>query len=512
MKQLLTLLLVLFIPLLAQKNDNYEAQKFFDRSDIDAFFNSNTGELLKKIIVKGHSYYMQQDGDLYDEDVATIEEPLFQVKGESFSFGRSKRLLATVVYPNHQKAFYSNCDYTIKEKKLIPLPKTCGFHYRKNKNRAERIEWEHIVPAWHFGHQLQCWQKGGRMACRQTNAKFKKMEADMHNLVPAIGEINGDRNNFKYGMIEGEKRVYGKVNMEISFGDKKAEPRDNVFGDIARTYFYMRDEYGLKISNAQEKMFIAWNNLDPVSPWEQERNAIIKKLQGTENLYITNYKKLKQLGTPSKDTSTNYDEIYTQLEEKYGFLLNKLPAPLASIILIGLTLFVMYRRKQMQTQEPTTQPSSTNETQQAEPVHSKRFMIISQMAHSAISINDKDEVMIEKVDKNNPNQQWIFTKANQKKEYFFIENLSTGKVIEIQDANSNDGAKIIVNKKRSRKNDHQEWKLESSKNEGYVFIVSKGSLNVLDIKYKQTKDGSKLQSFHKKVRGTENQEWKIERY
>ncbi|MCH9741084.1 MAG: endonuclease, partial [Epsilonproteobacteria bacterium] len=154
-------------------------------------------------MVNGHEYYVQQDGDLYDEDVATIEDAVFTAKGESFSFGKSKRLLATKVYPSYQKAFYSGCDYRIKEKKLIPMHKTCGFKYRKNKNRSERIEWEHIVPAWHFGHQLRCWQNGGRMTCRQTNTKFRQMEADMHNLVPAIGEINGDRSNFKYSMIEG---------------------------------------------------------------------------------------------------------------------------------------------------------------------------------------------------------------------------------------------------------------------------------------------------------------------
>lgn len=137
----------------------------------------------------------------YDEDIATIEDEIFSVRGEKFSFGKSKRLLATKVYPTHQKAFYSNCDYTIQEKKLIPIHQTCGFTYRKNKNRSERIEWEHVVPAWHFGHQLQCWQNGGRRNCRQTNIEFKQMEADMHNLVPAIGEINGDRSNYKYGTI-----------------------------------------------------------------------------------------------------------------------------------------------------------------------------------------------------------------------------------------------------------------------------------------------------------------------
>ncbi len=504
MKQILLLLLLISTLSLSEENyENYEPQSFFDSNDLNTFFKGETGELLQKIIVNGHEYYMQQDGDLYDEDVATIDEPLFTAKGETFSFGRSKRLLATKVYPPHQKAFYSSCDYRIKEKKLIPIHKSCGFHYRKNKNRSERIEWEHVVPAWHFGHQLQCWQKGGRMTCRQTNTKFRQMEADMHNLVPAIGEINGDRSNFKYSMIEGENRPYGKVNMEISFANRKAEPQESVFGDIARTYFYMRDRYGLKISKSQEKMLIAWNNMDPVSRWEKEKNQKIKKLQGDENLYISNYQELEQLGK-IPNQATEFDNIKDELSQKYGSILDQLSPPLAGLLLSILTLGVWYRRRNQSKPNPTPKP-------QEEAMETKGFMLISKLGEVAISINEKNEIIIEAIDQSNPNQIWVFTKANKNKAYFFIENPATGKVIEIANADSNDKAKIILNKKKSRKNDHQEWKLETSEDKGYVFIVSKWSLNVLDVKYKKTTDGTKLQSFHKKVRGTENQEWRVEK-
>ena len=513
MKKTLLLLTLTFNLLLSQESyENYEPQKFFSSSDVDAFFSSETGELLKKIMVDGQEYYMQEDGDLFEEDVATIDDIIFSAKSSKFSFGKSKRLLATKVYPSHQKAFYSNCDYKIKEKKLIPIHKTCGFKYRKNKNRSERIEWEHVVPAWHFGHQLRCWQNGGRMTCRNTNTKFKQMEADMHNLVPAIGEINGDRSNFRFGMIEGEKRVYGEVNMEILFSNKKAEPMESVFGDIARVYFYMRDRYGLRISKTQEKMLIAWNNIDPVSSWEKKKNQLIKELQGDENLYITNYKKIEQLGEMKKDISTDYEEVKKELSQEYDFIFEKLSAPIAGGLLMLMTFFVIYRRKKEQSLTDKNKKTATsNEEKKEEPIDTKSFLLISKLADVAISINDKDEIIIEKSDENNPNQLWIFTKANKQKEYFFIENLATGKVIEIKDSDSNDGAKIILNKKRLRKNDHQEWKLKTSEDKGYVFIVSKWSLNVLDVKYKKTADGTKLQSFHKKVRGTENQEWRVEK-
>ena len=353
MKKLL-LILVITTPLLFSDTtyEDYEPQSFFSAKDVNAFFDSKDGELLKKIFVNGKEYLMEQDGDLFDEDIATLDDEVFGAKsGDKFSFGKSKRLLATKVYIHHQKAFYSNCDYKVVEKKLIPLPETCGFHYRKNKNRSERIEWEHIVPAWHFGYQLHCWQNGGRMTCRQTNKKFKQMEADMHNLVPAIGEINGDRSNFKYGMISGEKRLYGKVDMEISFKDKRAEPRKAVYGEIARTYFYMRERYGMKISNQQEKLFIAWNNLDPVTRWEKKRNELIAQIQGNDNPYVSHYRKIEQLGKIPEDNNSNeitqensngFSQTKSEIEDKYGHLLKLIPSPFREILLVLITLLVLY--------------------------------------------------------------------------------------------------------------------------------------------------------------------------
>ena len=510
MKELYFFILLSTLTLFAQEDyENYEPQQFFSSSDVNAFFNSQAGELLKKIIVNGKTYYMEQDGDLYDEDVATIDDEVFGAKGERYSFGKSKRLLATKIYPKHQKAFYSNCDYVVKEKKLIPLPKTCGFHYRKNKNRSERIEWEHIVPAWHFGHQLHCWQNGGRMTCRNKNSKFRQMEADMHNLVPAIGEINGDRSNFKYGMIEGEKRLYGKVDMEIDFANKRAEPRPEVRGDIARTYFYMRDRYGMRISKPQEKMFIAWNNLDPVDRWEKKKNQIVKELQGDENMYITNYHKMKQLGDTTKEgssePSTNFDEVKEELSKKYSFIFDFLSGPIGKTVLFLLTIFVIYKRK-------SSKKRTKTEPKKEEPIETKgAIMIISKLGNVAISFNDEDEVIVEEADKNNPNQLWRFIKANKQKEFFFIENIATKRVIEVQNRDSNDGAKVVIAKKRRTKNDHQEWHLESSKDKGYVFIVNREVLNVLDIKDKKTTNGTKIQSYHKKIRSTQNQEWKIKK-
>ncbi|WP_415884886.1 endonuclease [Neptuniibacter sp. QD37_6] len=200
------------------------------------------------------------------------------------SFGSAKKILKEI-YADNQQSFYCGCDYKAQGKKLVPDLKSCGYTPRKNANRAKRIEWEHVMPAWAFGHQLQCWQDGGRKTCKK-NPNFKKMESDLHNLVPAIGEVNGDRSNYSFAQLEGEPRVYGQCDMEVDFKQRKVEPVEHRRGDIARTYFYMRDQYGVRIGNKQEKLFNAWAKLDPVDQWELERNRMITQIQGNTNPYV----------------------------------------------------------------------------------------------------------------------------------------------------------------------------------------------------------------------------------
>ncbi len=207
------------------------------------------------------------------------------------SFSKAKKLAATH-YKGHEVTFYCGCDYGYEGKKLVPDADSCGYTPRvpvtrsgKPNARATRIEWEHVMPAWVFGHQRQCWQEGGRKACKKDPV-FNKMEADLHNLVPAIGELNGDRSNYKFSMIPGEPRAYGACDFEIDFKGKLAEPTESIRGDIARIYFYMRDQYGIKLSKQQTQLLQAWSNADPVSNIERARNERIKAIQGNGNSWI----------------------------------------------------------------------------------------------------------------------------------------------------------------------------------------------------------------------------------
>lgn len=186
------------------------------------------------------------------------------------SFNKAKKVAAET-YKDHQKTFYCGCDYYRAGKKLVPDLESCGYEVRKEKRRANRIEWEHVVPAWDFGHQLKCWQDGGRKNCKKTSEKFRRMEADLMNLVPAIGEVNGNRSNYSFAELQGASDQYGACDFKVDFKARKARPADHVKGDIARIYFYMRDTYGLKISDKQMQLFTVWDNQDTVDHWEKLR-------------------------------------------------------------------------------------------------------------------------------------------------------------------------------------------------------------------------------------------------
>ena len=200
-------------------------------------------------------------------------------------FPKAKRLLADI-YQDHQQTFYCGCAYFQRGKKLIPDLPSCGYQVRKQLKRASRIEWEHVVPAWNFGHQMKCWQNGGRRACKK-NKNFAKMKGDMHNLVPSIGEVNGDRSNYRFSNWNGIATEYGQCDIVIDFKGRKVQPPQQSKGQIARTYFYMADQYSLTLSKQDKKLFRAWNNQFPSTPWECEKNQRIKAKQGNLNRFIT---------------------------------------------------------------------------------------------------------------------------------------------------------------------------------------------------------------------------------
>lgn len=143
-----------------------------------------------------------------------------------------------------------------------------------------------MVPASVFGQPRQCWRDGGRENCNRSDPEFNRIEADMHNLVPAIGEVNADRSNFRFDEIAGSPGDYGSCQFEVDTRQRVAEPADQVKGQIARIYFYMHERYQLPLSEAQQSTLMSWHTKFPVTAWEQERDRRIAAVMGHSNPYV----------------------------------------------------------------------------------------------------------------------------------------------------------------------------------------------------------------------------------
>jgi deoxyribonuclease-1 len=213
------------------------------------------------------------------------------------SFGAAKRLLYDEVFADNRTEFYCGCPFDAEGR---PDLDACGYAVRGSDGRAGRIEAEHVVPAYWIGHTRTCWREPictdrnghrfkGRDCCEEIDPVFRAAHNDLNNLWPSVGEVNADRSNFRFGMLEGEPREYGACDFEVDRGTRRAEPRPEIRGDIARISFYMERTYGVEISAQQRKLFEVWNKEDPPDAWEVERNERIKAIQGRGNPFVEDY-------------------------------------------------------------------------------------------------------------------------------------------------------------------------------------------------------------------------------
>lgn len=241
------------------------------------------------------------------------------------SFSNAKKTAEREIYFDHFKTFYCGCDFEFDDKgdrdndgnkhETMVHPESCGYTPRKQTTRSgkrnariDRIEWEHVTPAHTLGGHLKAWQDpasypqcvrsngkaiSGRDCAYEVSASFKMAHDDLHNLHPAVGELNGDRSNYPFANIEGEARSYGQCDFEVDFKNDIVEPPNTVKGNIARIYLYMNKRYKFPIHQDELNTLLSWNKQDPADDWECTRNDRIKMVQGNDNPFVTDQCKAK---------------------------------------------------------------------------------------------------------------------------------------------------------------------------------------------------------------------------
>ncbi len=153
------------------------------------------------------------------------------------------------------------------------------------------------------------------------------MVSDAHFVVPTDGYVNGRRSNYPFGEVSDPTWTStngSKVgpNSTSGYVDTVFEPIDEFKGDIARMLFYFATRYEDQVASWSHPMFngtsdqvfsdwfldilLDWNQQDPVSQREIDRNNAVYEYQNNRNPFIDHPEWVSDIwgGTSSDGDST----------------------------------------------------------------------------------------------------------------------------------------------------------------------------------------------------------------
>ena len=144
--------------------------------------------------------------------------------------------------------------------------------------------------------------------------------ADLHHIFPTDGFVNSKRSNFPYGEVQTatwtsqNQSKLGTCKPSLGYTGTVFEPIDEYKGDIARAFFYMSVRYygeddnwsSSEMTNKSEilpwamTMLLQWNDDDPVSQKEIDRNNVIyNTYQHNRNPFIDNSEYARMIWDPN---------------------------------------------------------------------------------------------------------------------------------------------------------------------------------------------------------------------
>lgn len=151
--------------------------------------------------------------------VGGISIPHQQAIGETAGWKHAKNVADDVIYEGHSHTFYCGCVFTSDEDDNgsgAVEHGACGYvGPGTHSHRAERLEWEHVVPASLMPvRQFDCWENGSRKQCEEEGPQGQGMIFDLHNLVPSIGQVNALRGNDRYDDLASDVSDFGACQIE----------------------------------------------------------------------------------------------------------------------------------------------------------------------------------------------------------------------------------------------------------------------------------------------------------
>lgn len=153
----------------------------------------------------------------------------------------------------------------------------CGMPFRTH---TVLVTESYLYPLSRVRASLHC---ATNRNCERHSATYRKIETDLHNIVPAKALFELRQRNARYADL-GSRGKPGQCGSR--FERDLMDPPDHLKGDIARAIAYMHSTYGLTLITPL-KTLQRWNRLDPPSAAERARNRSIELIQGTENPYVS---------------------------------------------------------------------------------------------------------------------------------------------------------------------------------------------------------------------------------
>lgn len=209
------------------------------------------------------------------------------------NFSTAKRIAHTL-FSAHRDTLYCHCYYDSDNRTDLT---SCGLEAYAELKRVHRMEWEHMMPAYQFGHTLLCWQEKlcvkkdgvpyrGRACCQKLNPQFRRMEAELYNLWPAVGEINRARYNFSFAYVPNHEPTYPRCTIRIDRHTKTIEPDNQSKGIVARATLFMAMRYSIPLPSSQRRLLESWNEQFPPNAWEKTWAKHVAQQEGYANPFI----------------------------------------------------------------------------------------------------------------------------------------------------------------------------------------------------------------------------------
>lgn len=269
-----------------------------------------------------------------------------------------------VSYADLLDAFaYTDCD---ANNKIVDI--YSNYHYSLNGNCGE------------YHEEGDCWNREHTWPQSWFNEK-NGPRSDLFHVYPTDGYVNGRRSNYPYGEVS--KPTYTSGNgsklgpcTTTGYSGTVFEPIDEYKGDIARGFFYMSVRYsgedsGWKTSDMTNKstikpwamsMLLRWNDADPVSQKEIDRNNAVYGYQKNRNPFIDHPEYARMIWDPNYVPATSYEITYANVQQ--GVVSGPTSAPQGSTVAIVATPtpgFMVDTYTVYKTDSPsTTVPVSTN--------------------------------------------------------------------------------------------------------------------------------------------------------